>query len=236
MVDQSLREMLSWRLLTETVRRAPLRLRILEMHPGGGQYDCLSLYTVEQEEVAHLNRLGSFTTWATLREKGIGPASADSWDIWSDVHTEVTPVELVDGICSRIGLPVPRKLPSSNAPILVYRFIAELLSWTPCRPQTWECRSGYLDTSGWGGGRRESLFEAFPATQRHLDRRQESDLLGEPAYRFWFILRDGEPVLCLETTGLVWNLNGDSIEIVDEYRKVKRLWPLIFKMADHLLP
>ena len=174
------------------------------MHPGDGQYDCLALYTVEQELIAYLNRPGRFTPWATLREKGVGPASAGPWDVWQEVRRDCEPVELVDGICSRIGMAVPTKLPSSTAPILVYRFIAEFLSWTVCRPQRWECRSGFLDSSGWGGcGIREQFFDAFDSARKRLENREKNDLLENSAYRFWFTLRDGDPVLCLETTGAV---------------------------------
>ena len=236
MENHPLLEVLSWRLVTETARRAPSRLRIYEMHPGGGQYDCLALYTIDQELIAYLNRCGRFTPWATLRDKGVAPESAEAWDIWREVRNDHKPVELVDGICKRIGLAVPAKLPSSTAPILVYRFIAEFLSWTVCQPQNWECRSGFLDSSGWGGGVREQLFETFDEARTRLECREKYDLSENPAYRFWFILREGEPVLCLETTGIVWNLNGESMELLRAYRKEKRLWPLIYQMAGNLLP
>ena len=52
-------------------------------------------------------------------------------------------------------------------------------------------------------------FAAFPAARaRFLDRRPD-DILGEPAYRFWF-LGDGEPRLCPENTGLPWDLEGNE--------------------------
>jgi hypothetical protein len=40
-INKQLMEIASWRLLTEMVRRSP-DLRIYELHPGGGQYDCLA--------------------------------------------------------------------------------------------------------------------------------------------------------------------------------------------------
>jgi len=74
MENPAIIETLSWRLVTETVRRAPDRLKIYEMHPGGGQYDCLALYTSEGEALAYLNRGGTFTPFATL--DGTRPATS----------------------------------------------------------------------------------------------------------------------------------------------------------------
>ena len=42
----ALTELASWTLATEVMRRAPELLRIIETHPGGGQYDCLSMVRI----------------------------------------------------------------------------------------------------------------------------------------------------------------------------------------------
>jgi len=236
-MNLSLLEALSWRLLTETVRKSPKRLRIYEMHPGDGQYDCLALYTVEQDSLAYLNRVGSFTPFATLRDEGVGPVSAEPWKIWDELQYDSKPQKLVDELCQRIGLKPPQKLPPTTPPALIYRLIAELVSWTVGRPQLWECRSGYLDSSGWDGcGIRDEFFAPFEQARQRLEVREQNDFLDNPAYRFWFLLRDGEPMLCLETTGTVWNRHGESLEAFLAYQKEKRLWPLIMRIAGDLFP
>jgi len=48
-------EALSWRILTETARKSPERLRIYELHFGGGQYDALSLFTSRPQAVMSHN-------------------------------------------------------------------------------------------------------------------------------------------------------------------------------------
>ncbi len=48
-------EALSWRILTETARKSPERLRIYELHFGGGQYDALSLLTSRPQAVMSHN-------------------------------------------------------------------------------------------------------------------------------------------------------------------------------------
>lgn len=90
-ISQQLKEILSWRLVSETVRRAPNRLRIYELHPGGGQYDCLSLNTIDGIGIADLNRAGMFHAQNQLRDiqdsnspgksgEGVG------WGIWPETQ------------------------------------------------------------------------------------------------------------------------------------------------------
>jgi hypothetical protein len=43
MLTPALIELASWTLATEMICRAPKLLYIMETHPGGGQYDCLSI-------------------------------------------------------------------------------------------------------------------------------------------------------------------------------------------------
>lgn len=52
----------SWSLSAQLVRRHP-RLRIYEMHPGGGLYDCLSYVDSTDNTIREMyNRAGSSTT------------------------------------------------------------------------------------------------------------------------------------------------------------------------------
>ncbi len=60
-VQRSVLEAASWRLAAELCRRHPDRLRIYELHPGGGQYDCLSIAVAGESprSLIQLNRNGS---------------------------------------------------------------------------------------------------------------------------------------------------------------------------------
>jgi len=83
-VDRALIEAASWRLAAEVCRHLP-HLAIIETHPGGGLYDCLTLVTSDFKPVARLNRVGSvvlhqvwegvFSVWPTLLE----PNSVRQW-------------------------------------------------------------------------------------------------------------------------------------------------------------
>jgi hypothetical protein len=46
---------LAWWLAAELIRRHPADLREIETHPGGGQYDCISLYRRNSDSPAWLH-------------------------------------------------------------------------------------------------------------------------------------------------------------------------------------
>ncbi len=52
------KEALSWMIISEVLRQSALDLNIAVLHPGGGQYDTLSLVTFEGKTVVHVNRNG----------------------------------------------------------------------------------------------------------------------------------------------------------------------------------
>jgi hypothetical protein len=95
-------EAASWRLTAEIVRRYPRRFAVIETHPGGGQYDCISL--IDQDEASSLrgidlNRVGS--VWVHKRD-------GSDW-AWRGSWLEMVAVEdarpLLDRLCRRSDLP-----------------------------------------------------------------------------------------------------------------------------------
>ena len=53
------------------------------------------------------------------------------------------------------------------------------------------------------------MFAAFPQIDPALLRPRPEDFYGEPGYRFWFLLRDEEPVLAFEQDqALAWSRDG----------------------------
>lgn len=229
-----LKEVLSWRFVTELHRRYPKRFTLIEAHPGGGTYDCLVLLTNEPHPKfgIDVNRNGSvhvhadaFTTGAQIR----------TWNDWAALMSGAEPARLLDEVCSAAGLDIPSKLPPTTSASLVFRTVTEFLTHTVGRLEYWECRNGYEDTSGYSGGVRTAWFDRFPAARRAAVRRSD-DLFAEPAYRFWFLLEDRQPRLCLETTGKAYRLDGGVIDLMPIYRKRRRIWPIIADVALDLLP
>jgi hypothetical protein len=102
----------------------------------------------------------------------------------------------------------------------------------------WECRNGYLDTDApYSGGIRD-YFDQFPLARKELKIVKRRGFLKEPAYQFWFLCKGKKhrPKICLQTSGRIWTDRGDSFDMKAHYRAERRIWPLVTKMAGHLLP
>lgn len=120
--------------------------------------------------------------------------------------------------------------------VLVYRFIAAFLGHSAFGKDSWECRNGYFDSSGMEEYGINPAFDLFPYAKERIRVSLSSDFLQTPAYRFWFIKKNGKPVICLETTGAAWISEGQSFDINELYKKEKRIWPVVWSVAGHFLP
>ena len=218
---------------TEVVRHSPGELRILELHPGGGAYDILTVVHPHAGQLLHFNRAGSIHISATV--DGVQPNSVYN-TTWDRVLSESDPKAVVESLCGAARLPCKGTLPESTPPALVYRIISAFLAHATCGRILWECRNGFFDTSGEGGGPREEWFKQFPPAQKHRKVRLEDDFLGEAAYRFWFLLRDQKPVFCMETTGQGWDLKGSEFDLAKLYASKRKLWPIIAATLGDQLP
>jgi hypothetical protein len=121
---------------------------------------------------------------------------------------------------------------------VAYRVIAAFLAHAVFGRVKWECRNGYLDSSGgFGGGQRKEFFEGFPAARGRLAVRETHDVLAEPAYRFWFLLKDEKPRIAIEATrGIAWDSEGRKIDLFAEYSAHHRIWPAVLKVAGRMMP
>jgi hypothetical protein len=119
---------------------------------------------------------------------------------------------VVSEIENRARLAPPETDARPTVETAVYQLIAQLLAGGTSLGLNLQCRNGYLDSSS-GSCRRDEYFTRFPGARDRLARTQADDLLGEPAYRFWFLLADDEPLICLETTGSVWTRQGITIDL-----------------------
>jgi hypothetical protein len=229
-------EAASWELAAGVVRRYPFRFRVIETHPGGGQYDCLTLIDKSrQSQLDHidLNRAGSIFVWA--KQGGW----AWVWrGAWSELVAKEDTESLVDRLCRRSMLPMPSASPRTSPTSNGVRFVAAFLKQAMFGPTHWDCRNATEDTSGGSGGTRTSLFDRFPRARQRLEVGERGDLFGVPGYRFWFLQQEREPRLALELSrGTAWLQDGREIDLVALYRKEgRRIAPLVWAAAGHLLP
>jgi len=230
------REAVTWRVMAELARRHPGHVSVREMHGGGGQYDELRLYPRPAPEGC------SFFISLNLQGSAhFGRVEQEPWrSFWSDYVGAEDPKDIVDelerrsGLMSAGGHVSESSLPASTPDVLTIRAIASLLAPTAFERERWSCVSGYLDTSGYGGGLRRELFEAFPLSKARLCEHLDDDMLGEAAYRFWFILRGGEPRLAFEETGLVWDRHDEQLNLVARRKAVGSLARVVPELARRL--
>jgi hypothetical protein len=122
---------------------------VIETHPGSVLYDCLSLYDQRSSHLADLNRHGRLHVFHRCDGRRVTGAPMD---IWKAMIAAERPQEVLDEVCRRMGLAIPTRLPPSTPRVLVYRCIAAVLAHAAFGRARWECRDGFLDTAGEGGG------------------------------------------------------------------------------------
>lgn len=229
----------SWRIVSELCRRFPGRFRIVQTHPGGGLYDCLALFEEgfntsceTLKPIADFNRNGRFHVHNRLD----GQPHEEPLDLWPLMVEANDMKSVLDQVTRMVGLQIPSTLPFSTSNTLVYRFIAGILTTAIFGKDKWNCKNGYFDSSDGGCGVQDGAFQLFPKANKHLKERMVDDFLGEPAYRFWFITRNEKPVLCLETTGNLWTLDGNQHQLMNVYKeKQRKLWLVIGLFAGDLM-
>lgn len=226
---RQLKEILSWRLVAELWRRFPDRFFLIETHPGGGQYDCLSLIDPAEglSSMLSVNREGSLQL-SYGRDPGV-------WSDWSE-RMAINPGDFLNKLCDSLGIDVPQPLPQSTPSTIAFRFICEFLTHATGRLDHWECRNGFLDTSGWACARQDAWFDSFPALRNsdHPKRLVKGEL--DPAYCYWFLLKNSMPELCIDIGGQLYNREGKTYDLVAIYSQHKRVWPVIAETAIQLLP
>jgi hypothetical protein len=229
-INYSLRIAFAWKLLAELHRRYPTRFHAIETHPGGGMYDCLSLYDNTDVHYASFNMAGRFHVFQRFDNKKPG----EPLDIWP-LMVEQDTKDVLDKVSHQLGLKIPATLPSSTPETVVYRFIAAFLVQSCLEPPCWQARNGVFDTSGYGGGLSQA-FTHFPVAASRADIGLGFNYNNKKAYKFWFLTRDDEPLLCLETNGTVWRRDGASFSLPELYSKHHRVNLLLSTVANDLLP
>jgi hypothetical protein len=236
-MNRQIKEVVSWRIISEFIRRYSGKFTVIETHPCSGQYDCLSIYDYSQKHIIDLNRGGSLHICSKVncRENSNGGPIESYPGVWEDFVIKSNPKDVLDLICRKAGLDCNVTLPPSNPEILSYRFISTFLNHTVFGLDKWECRNGCLDSSGYSSGIVDDFNSFLPAKER-LRVNEKHDILSYPAYRFWFIKKNGSPKLCLETKGTVWDENGKEYNLSNLYKKNRRITEVVYHVAKELLP
>lgn len=245
-VSAALIQATAWWIAAELIRRHPQDLTVIETHPGGGTYDCLSVYRREPDTptaVVLMNQGGSIThgSW-------FGEGDHDRFQ-WSEVI--LTParrsyvVEQLERI-EELSPPAstPATVTTSIGPRVIAAFVARTALGRGGHPEAisrmdlpWYAANGFFDTSGYGpAGRRDELFAALPAADDHSRRADTRDLYSEPAFRYWFVVdRHQAPVVAVDIThGMAWSQH-DEFDLMAMYESNgRRLDPIVNKVFPYV--
>lgn len=212
-------EAVGWKLAAEFHRRHPDGLSIIETHPGGGQYDCLS-FVRENSVVGHLNRVGGFTPEATARSIQWG-------ELWPRCVTNTGLGEVLDAMSTGCGFEIPNKLPPTRPSTLCYRIIASVSAALAFELGAWEWRNGTEDTSGHPcPDSRDEWFGQLSMDQELRTAKSEEGcgMLGR--LRYWFLLKDDYPVCCISDEAKYWNGCDSTIDFSGMYELNRSIFGL----------
>lgn len=239
----------SWRIIGELFRRHHDRcdLRVLELHPGGGTYDCLSLFARRNDDpfgvtLLHLNAPAQHIHFFdTLHQQRSHPLRLESGvDYVQALFCQADPKEIIDAVEARAGLPkCPAVLPASSCPVLAIRTLAGLLERTVLDRRTMDVHCAWYDSAASGASIAE-WARAIPALRAALALSDWREQMRK-ASRFWRIseTNSGPPLLLDFGTATVHVgefHNGERMESLhDLYLKqgcriepvVERLWSLL---------
>ncbi len=186
-------------------------LKLIETYPGGGQYHCLSLHDRNNQHIADLNLKGGFHVFSALN----GNRTLNRRRDWMELvaNRENLPEACLRWIGHKPDGPTPMPTPA----VYVYEFIAAYLIRALTTASRVDCHNGYFDSSGDEGCGVRRDFQSFPDAGRRLEHHLPDDLLGIPAYRFWFLSGESTPSMCLETaTGMIWLEDGTTYQLMDK--------------------
>ena len=209
---------LAWWIAAELVRRHPADLRVIETHPGGGQYDCLSLYRRNSGTprlVAHLNLLGHITPQSWFDQPDDGPETRFNWfEVLAaqDRRTHViAQLERIEGLSS------PSATPSTTKASIGPRVLSRFATSASISTRRWWISNGVYDSSGMDGGIQDWVSDIEGVSLHRLP----DDFGGEPAYRFWYVLdNEGKPFTAIDVDlGVAWRRdgNGEPIDLMAVY-------------------
>jgi hypothetical protein len=223
------KELGSWRIASELIRRHPEDLLVIETHPCTGQYDCLSIY----RRNSHDSRLHLeiFLQMNRARKSHVDahvPTSTGRGrPNWLDVMTTtdlrkhiIVPIE------ESRGMEGPSETPVTTSRSIGVRLIAEMLQIQVHHSEPLTAHNGMEDSSGMGGtGVRESLFHATGILDQ-LEKHEDDDVLEQPAYRFWFVKPSNSrkgPIAAIDVrNGLVWTKNRRAADLMSMYDEAGR--------------
>ena len=221
-IHRSVIEAASWRLASELVRRHPDEIRLVRGHPGGGQYDVLWLRRLgdgNQIDPGNvpLNRNGTIQIHGRFDGKEVRDWEPTEWD----EYLASDPREFLLRLEAAAGLDAPSTTPASTPTTLTYRVLAAVAATAVMSVHPIDIQEGFIDSSDWSGP--NATLDRFPIESARLVA-GPADLYGQAGYRFWIVVRDGEPLVAVDQAdATAWApAGGTPFNLVELYRNLGR--------------
>ncbi|WP_433303945.1 hypothetical protein ACQP2F_13470 [Actinoplanes sp. CA-030573] len=215
----------SWWLAGEIVRRHP-GITLVETHPGGGTYDCLTLMR-DHATLIDINRAGSIHVGGEGRPAGMS---------FESLFDHENPAEIIALVEQGAGLRSAGSAPVTTPTALAFRVAAQVLALTVNDKRRWDVRSERVDSSGMDGGGRRWFVDRFPIAAERARQRRPDDLLGDPYYRYWGVTSNGEAVAVLDTDGFAY-VGEQALHLPSLYQAHnRRLTPTVAAAFAAVLP
>jgi hypothetical protein len=210
---------LSWQIAADLVQRHP-EFVVHEMHPGGGQYDVLAVFSIPLENspmTVMLNRAGTIQVHSNKATRA--ESNAVVLGTWTDAALPGGAQRITRKIEDTTTFTTTRANVATPTHALAYRFIADALAVAAHDQHDWDARNEFIDSSGdWylGDPELNGYVDAFPRVRHDFSETPRIGLWHEPESHFWAILRDEMPVAIVSLEGRVYRADH-TYDLAVEY-------------------
>ena len=243
-------EAVTWQLIADLIRRHEAKegLAVVETHPGGGQYDCRTLFRPKGKGRAHFNlRSGAVHIMEPFGEpREPEPAPWVPRPVRSGRLPYVEAVllaphrmEVVRHLEALLGLPSPKRSPRTTRHGLVYRMMAEIAARSVLDGPEVRWENGRIDTTDWAPEDQDDAVRP----DLHKVQQVDGKLLATehtgggllPGQRFWIWTSrpvpggPTKPVAILDLDAMLYwaGVVAEGIDLATEFDKHGRSLPAL---------
>lgn len=207
----------SWWIIDEIVRRHP-DWRVLHTHPGGGQYDCLTVVdTLRQPSVwIDINRSGSIHGRHTIDAQDMRSAVEGEW--LTRLMGGESPSDLAEHLSRALSLEWPDRRPASTRWSVMYRTLSQVVAQTSGMSHPLTATTWLFDSSGDDGS-----FLLMPTPHPELETIDPKEV--------WLVMDGSTPVAWL-WDGWAWTASFERLDLFSRYRAGDSVMVLAAHVVD----
>ena len=214
----------SWWVASELLRRHP-ELELVETHPGGGLYDCLTIIGERGPHELHidLNRAGRMHVHSPMASR----FDRTRWGIehpveWSTERDQSDRRLIPRFLEDAVGLAAPAQTPVTTPKSLAFRMIYQLLLFALNEGAGWVARNAQLDSGDMTSNYELPYFDNIESAQGALRRGKSHNGQAISRYDFWGMLRDDRCLGLIQTDGTLHLPGRDPVSLMSVYNTNKR--------------